>query len=142
MVTTHPSRHGSASLAPFVEQVLAQSQTTAAVLTVALAYINGLRSHIASSRCAVGVQGNARSSTVAPLLESWVILLCPRRVFVTALILAWKIVEDRPLAIRHWANICGIPACELARCERIVGSALDWRLWSFRQNDTFTVALA
>lgn len=56
-------------------------------------------------------------------------LLCPRRVFLAAIILASKFVEDICVTNRQWAKLAGLPAWEVGRCERAVGEALDWRLW-------------
>ena len=56
-------------------------------------------------------------------------LLCPRRMFVAALILATKFTQDRVYSNRAWAKISGLDAREIGRCERALGEALDWRLW-------------
>ncbi len=56
-------------------------------------------------------------------------LLCPRRVFLAAIILASKFVEDICVSNREWAKLAGLPPWEIGRCERAVGEALDWRLW-------------
>lgn len=56
-------------------------------------------------------------------------LLCPRRMFVAALILACKFTQDRVYSNRAWARISGLEPREISRCERALGEALDWRLW-------------
>ncbi|GJJ06347.1 hypothetical protein Clacol_000538 [Clathrus columnatus] len=56
-------------------------------------------------------------------------LLCPRRMFIAALILATKFTQDRVYSNRAWAKICGLDAREVSRCERALGEALEWRLW-------------
>lgn len=56
-------------------------------------------------------------------------LLCPRRMFIAALILATKFTQDRVYSNRVWAKICGLDAREVSRCERALGAALEWRLW-------------
>jgi PHO85 cyclin-5 len=56
-------------------------------------------------------------------------LLCPRRTFLAALILAAKFSQDKCYSNRAWAKISGLPPREIGRCERALGQALDWRLW-------------
>lgn len=56
-------------------------------------------------------------------------LLCPRRTFIAAVVLASKCLQDRTYSNRAWAKVCGFPAREISRCERALGEALDWRLW-------------
>jgi PHO85 cyclin-5 len=66
---------------------------------------------------------------VSPLPPRPSPLLCPRRMFVAALILAAKFTQDRVYSNRAWAKISGLDAREVGRCERALGEALDWRLW-------------
>jgi len=56
-------------------------------------------------------------------------LLCPRRTFLAALILASKFSQDKCYSNRAWAKLSGLPPREIGRCERALGIALDWRLW-------------
>ena len=56
-------------------------------------------------------------------------LLCPRRTFLAALILASKFSQDKCYSNRAWAKLSGLPPREIGRCERVLGIALDWRLW-------------
>jgi hypothetical protein len=56
-------------------------------------------------------------------------LLCPRRAFLAALILASKFTQDRCYSNKAWAKLSGLPPREIGRCERALGAALDWRLW-------------
>ncbi|TEB37388.1 hypothetical protein FA13DRAFT_903159 [Coprinellus micaceus] len=56
-------------------------------------------------------------------------LLCPRRAFLAALILASKFTQDKCYSNRAWAKLSGLPPREIGRCERALGSALEWRLW-------------
>ncbi|THH21319.1 hypothetical protein EW146_g184 [Bondarzewia mesenterica] len=56
-------------------------------------------------------------------------LLCPRRSFLAALILASKFTQDKCYSNRAWAKLAGLPAREIGRCERALGEALEWRLW-------------
>lgn len=56
-------------------------------------------------------------------------LLCPRRAFLAALILATKFTQDKCFSNRAWAKLSGLPPREVSRCERAMGDALGWRLW-------------
>ncbi|KLO04983.1 hypothetical protein SCHPADRAFT_813546, partial [Schizopora paradoxa] len=54
---------------------------------------------------------------------------CPRRMFVAALVLATKCLQDQCHSNRSWAKLCGFQPREVGRCERALGEALNWRLW-------------
>jgi hypothetical protein len=56
-------------------------------------------------------------------------LLCPRRTFLAAVILASKFTQDKCFSNKAWARLAGLPAREISRCERALGAALEWRLW-------------
>ncbi|KAF8348345.1 hypothetical protein F5887DRAFT_953202 [Amanita rubescens] len=56
-------------------------------------------------------------------------LLCPRRSFLAALILASKFIQDKCYSNRAWAKLSGLSPREIGRCERALGEALEWRLW-------------
>jgi hypothetical protein len=62
-----------------------------------------------------------------PLLPSP--LLDPRRMFIAALVLASKFVQDKCYSNRAWAKLAGLPPREIGRSERALGEALEWRLW-------------
>ncbi len=49
--------------------------------------------------------------------------------FLAALMLAWKFVEDIFIPNREWAILADLPVWEVSRCERALGNALDWQLW-------------
>jgi len=71
---------------------------------------------------AISVVGAPSPSLPSPLL-------CPRRTFLAALILASKFSQDKCYSNRAWAKLSGLPPREIGRCERALGQALDWRLW-------------
>jgi hypothetical protein len=56
-------------------------------------------------------------------------LLCPRRTFLAALLLASKFLQDRSYSNKAWAKLTGLPAREVGRCERALFACLEWRLW-------------
>lgn len=49
--------------------------------------------------------------------------------FLAALILAWKFLDDGFISNRDWAALVRLPTREVARCERALGNALEWQLW-------------
>ncbi|EIN11846.1 hypothetical protein PUNSTDRAFT_111874 [Punctularia strigosozonata HHB-11173 SS5] len=71
----------------------------------------------------------ASQTTLPPLPPLPSTLLCPRRTFLAALILASKFALDRTYSNKAWARLAGLPPREIGRCERALGSALEWRLW-------------
>ncbi|KAG7098778.1 hypothetical protein E1B28_000685 [Marasmius oreades] len=71
----------------------------------------------------------ATSPSLTPLPPLPSPLLCPRRAFLAALILASKFTQDKCYSNRAWAKLSGLPPREIGRCERALGDALDWRLW-------------
>jgi len=136
------SSGGLIPTARFVEEILARSRTTPAVLKVAMTYLETLLPQLPElqASCAenVSVQDfsldslpksekhNERSVILACLPSP---LLCPRRMFLAALMLAWKFVEDIFIPNREWAILADLPVWEVSRCERALGNALDWQLW-------------
>ncbi|KAM6502009.1 hypothetical protein JOM56_001986 [Amanita muscaria] len=70
----------------------------------------------------------ARSDTLPPV-ELPSPLLCPRRSFLAALILASKFTQDKCYSNRAWAKLSGLTPREISRCERALGEVLEWRLW-------------
>ena len=56
-------------------------------------------------------------------------LLCPRRTFLAAIILASKFLLDKCYSNRAWAKMSGLPLHEVGRSERALGDILGWRLW-------------
>ncbi|KAL1741394.1 hypothetical protein HDZ31DRAFT_76216, partial [Schizophyllum fasciatum] len=67
-------------------------------------------------------------------------LLCPRRTFLAALVLAHKFIMEKCYSNRAWAKIAGLPPREVGRCERALGEALDWRLWVGKGSATVEAA--
>lgn len=65
----------------------------------------------------------------APLPAQPSPLLCPRRAFLAALVLASKFTQDKCYSNKAWARLAGLPPREIGRCERALGAALEWRLW-------------
>lgn len=53
---------------------------------------------------------------------------CGRRMFLAALILASKYLQDRNFSTRAWGKISGLKVCEINTNERVFLSAIQWQL--------------
>ncbi|QRW25020.1 hypothetical protein RhiXN_06969 [Rhizoctonia solani] len=60
-------------------------------------------------------------------------LIDPRRTFLASLVLASKFLLDKAFSNKAWAKLSGLEALEVGKCERALGSALNWRLWVGRE---------
>ncbi|RKP11884.1 hypothetical protein BJ684DRAFT_5539, partial [Piptocephalis cylindrospora] len=54
---------------------------------------------------------------------------CGRRMFLAALVLSVKYLDDRRYSNRAWARISGLSVEEVGRCERSLIAWLDWDLY-------------
>ncbi|CAE6462798.1 unnamed protein product [Rhizoctonia solani] len=133
----------------FVTEVLRRSRTSINVLQVALAYLAGAKPEIhkelrAAADCQAelamkiaGLPAHIREAlpgmdwmggdfTPSPLID-------PRRTFLASLVLASKFLLDKAFSNKAWAKLSGLEALEVGKCERALGSALNWRLWVGRE---------
>ncbi|CAE6349638.1 unnamed protein product [Rhizoctonia solani] len=139
----------SRTLTWFVTEVLRRSRTSINVLQVALAYLAGAKPEIhkelrAAAECQAdlamkiaGLPAHIREAlpgmdwmggdfTPSPLID-------PRRTFLASLVLASKFLLDKAFSNKAWAKLSGLEALEVGKCERALGSALNWRLWVGRE---------
>ncbi|KAI5282230.1 hypothetical protein KEM52_003736, partial [Ascosphaera acerosa] len=56
------------------------------------------------------------------------VMLCGRRMFLTALILASKYLQDHNYSARAWAKISGLDVQELNKNETTFLQAVNWKL--------------
>ncbi|KAH8595088.1 hypothetical protein B0O99DRAFT_494595, partial [Bisporella sp. PMI_857] len=56
-------------------------------------------------------------------------LQCKRRMFLAALILAWKYTQERSYSSRAWAKISGLCSKEINTNEAVFLSTVGWRLY-------------
>jgi len=158
-VEDDPSREPPArTLTWFVTEVLRRSRTSINVLQVALAYLAGAKPEIhnqlriAADRQAelaiqiAGIPQEVRDAlpgmdwlssefTPSPLID-------PRRTFLASLVLASKFLLDKAFSNKAWAKLSGLEALEVGKCERALGTALNWRLWVGREASRECVAPA
>ncbi|CAE7101634.1 unnamed protein product [Rhizoctonia solani] len=145
-----PSRdQPTRTLTWFVTEVLRRSRTSINVLQVALAYLAGAKPEIhkelrAAADCQAGLALKiaglpAHIREALPAMD-WMggdftpsPLIDPRRTFLASLVLASKFLLDKAFSNKAWAKLSGLEALEVGKCERALGSALNWRLWVGRE---------
>ena len=107
-------------LRTFIEYILRRSHATFATLIAACYYLTLLRSSISRQDYTTGQPEYSR--TTRPLL-------CRRRMFTAALILAWKYTQDRHYSLTAWAKISGLHSQEIIANEAVFLETVDWRLF-------------
>ncbi|KDN36067.1 hypothetical protein RSAG8_11089, partial [Rhizoctonia solani AG-8 WAC10335] len=133
----------------FVTEVLRRSRTSINVLQVALAYLASAKPEIhkelhAAADCQAGsamkiaglpahihealpgMDWMGGDFTPSPLID-------PHCTFLALLVLASKFPLDKAFSNKAWAKLSGLEALEVGKCERALGSALNWRLWVGRE---------
>lgn len=123
-VMLHASPSGAPHLRRFVQETLRRSRTSYSTLQVALFYIILLKKHIPRDDAALG-DDRGKSAEVRPEVDA---LRCGRRVFLTALILASKYLQDRNFSTRAWSKISGLSSKEINRNEQTFLQTIDWQL--------------
>lgn len=56
-------------------------------------------------------------------------LQCPRRMFLSALMLGWKFTQEKAYETRTWASLSGLSTRELNGNEAVFLAMIDWRLY-------------
>jgi len=103
----------------FIQEVLRRSHTSHSILHVALYYLILIKPHIPETDLTL-----ERSEEVYSLQT----LQCGRRMFLSALILASKYLEDRIFSARAWSTITGLSTHEINQNEMAFLSAVEWKL--------------
>lgn len=106
-------------LRTFVQEVLRRSKTSYSTLQVALYYLILIQSCIPK-----------RDFTMEQLEDSPAsrAMQCGRRMFLAALILASKYLQDRNFSARAWSKISGLKTFEINTNEMAFLSAVNWKL--------------
>ncbi|KAL8826918.1 MAG: hypothetical protein Q9191_003505 [Dirinaria sp. TL-2023a] len=107
-------------LRTFVQEVLKRSKTSYSTLLVALHYL------IVLMPC-VPRYGNFTMEQIDDS-EGCRAMQCGRRMFLAALILASKYLQDRNYSTRAWGKISGLKICEINTNEKVFLAAINWRL--------------
>lgn len=103
----------------FVQEVLRRSKTSYSTLQVALYYLILIQS------CIPKHDFTMEQSEDSPSCRA---MQCGRRMFLAALILASKYLQDRNFSARAWSKISGLQTCEINSNEMAFLSAVNWKL--------------
>ncbi|MCJ1308750.1 hypothetical protein MMC25_002404 [Agyrium rufum] len=106
-------------LRTFIQEVLKRSKTSYSTLQVALYYLILVKSCI--PKCDFTAEQSEDSYANRAMQ-------CGRRMFLTALILASKYLQDRNYSARAWSRISGLKICEINSNESAFLRAVGWKL--------------
>jgi len=106
-------------LRTFIQETLRRSRTSYSTLQVALYYLVLIKSHVPCYDFTTEQPDDARSSQA---------IQCGRRMFLAALILASKYLQDRNYSARAWSKISGLDTLEINQNEMAFLLAVNWNL--------------
>lgn len=114
-----PSKHYEDAASPgvlplrmYIQELLSRSRARYSTLSLALYYLVLLKTHLERHQDIV-----AQSA-----------LRCGRRMFLAALILASKYLQDRKHPTRAWSEISGLKVGEINANEMAFLDSIDWKL--------------
>lgn len=110
---------GVLPLRTFIQETLRRSRTSYSTLQVALYYLVKIRPHVPSH------EFTTEQKTDSPNCRA---MQCGRRMFLAALILASKYLQDRNYSARAWSKISGLQTQEINQNEMMFLQAVDWQL--------------
>ena len=128
-ITTLPNK--LISLRYYIRETLRRSRTSYSTLQVTLWYLTLIRPFVVSAHRSEAQRPDKvlDEATNKPCSEGPSCpLLCGRRMFLAALILASKYLQDRNFTARAWSKITGLPARDIAFNESIFLDKIEWRL--------------
>lgn len=114
-----PHSGGVLSLRRYIEETLRRSRTSYSTLQVALYYLVLIMPCVPKSDFTM--QQSVDSSSVRALQ-------CGRRMFLAALILASKYLQDRNYSAKAWSKMSGLKVAEINLNERAFLEAVNWKL--------------
>ena len=106
-------------LRTFVQEVLRRSKTSYSTLQVALYYLVLVKPYIPGQDFTMEQSEDSQSCRA---------MQCGRRMFLAALILASKYLQDRNYSARAWSKISGLKTFEINTNEMAFLSAVNWKL--------------
>lgn len=112
-------RPGVLPLRTFIQETLRRSRTSFSTLQVALYYLILIKSHVPRWDFTMEQREDSPSSRA---------LQCGRRMFLAALILASKYLQDRNYSARAWSRISGLKTEEINTNEMAFLKAVNWKL--------------
>jgi hypothetical protein len=119
-----PPRNDSGSnavlpLRTFIQETLRRSRTSYSTLQVALYYLILIKPHVPAHDFTTEQPDDCRSHQAVQ---------CGRRMFLAALILASKYLQDRNYSARAWSKISGLDTLEINQNEMAFLLAVNWKL--------------
>lgn len=106
-------------LRTFIQEVLKRSKTSYSTLQVALYYL------VLVKPCIPKVDFTKAQTEDSHATRA---MQCGRRMFLAALILASKYLQDRNYSARAWSKISGLKVSEINANERAFVAAVNWKL--------------
>ncbi|RDL40965.1 Cyclin [Venustampulla echinocandica] len=110
---------GVLPLRTFIQETLRRSRTSYSTLQVALYYLILIKPHVPKHDFTMEQPDDAHSIRA---------LQCGRRMFLSALILASKYLQDRNFSARAWSKISGLNTLEINQNEMAFLLAVNWQL--------------
>lgn len=110
---------GVLPLRTFIQETLRRSRTSYSTLQVALYYLVKIRPHVPKHDFTME---QPRDNACSRAMQ------CGRRMFLAALILASKYLQDRNYSARAWSKISGLQTQEINQNEMMFLQAVDWKL--------------
>jgi Cyclin len=111
--------HNVLPLQDFITETLRRSKTSYSTLQIAMYYLILLKDHL--PRCNFSQEQSCVPSDRRAMQ-------CGRRMFLSALMLASKFLQDRNYSTRAWGKITGLPTSEINTNELKFLEAVDWEL--------------
>ena len=108
---------GVLPLRTFIQETLRRSRTSYSTLQVALYYLILIKPHVPGHDFTMEQQND---------VQSFRALQCGRRMFLAALILASKYLQDRNYSAQAWSKISGLRVGEINSNELTFCQAVDW----------------
>ncbi|KAJ8129088.1 hypothetical protein O1611_g4544 [Lasiodiplodia mahajangana] len=106
-------------LRTFIQETLRRSRTSYSTLQVALYYLILIKPHVPNHDFTMEQPDDIHAVRA---------LQCGRRMFLAALILASKYLQDRNYSARAWSKISGLATQEINQNEMAFLSAVSWKL--------------
>ncbi|KAJ3284462.1 hypothetical protein HDU79_008103 [Rhizoclosmatium sp. JEL0117] len=130
---------GAAKVLPlkfFIQEILRRSKTSCCTLQLALYYIIRLRNQLAKDgQSSVQPELSLLTPPASPSFANESVPVCGRRMFLTALILASKYLQDRNYSNKAWSKISGLTVTEINANEFKFLGLIDYEL--FVGHETF-----
>ncbi|KAK3393090.1 hypothetical protein B0H63DRAFT_386147 [Podospora didyma] len=106
-------------LRTFIQETLRRSRTSYSTLQVALYYLILIKPHVPEHDFTMEQPDDCPANQIVQ---------CGRRMFLAALILASKYLQDRNYSARAWSKISGLDTLEINRNEMAFLLAVNWNL--------------